>query len=320
MQLGIHLSAEEHGPDGLLATAARAEELGFTFATISDHFHPWTEQQGQSPFVWTVLGALARATRRMRFITAVTCPTIRMHPAIVAQAAATTAATMPGRFTLGLGSGENLNEHVVGARWPAPRERLEMLEEATEVIRRLLDGGLVAHRGRHYHVEDAQLFTRPEEPPPIHLAAGGPTAATLAGRLADGLIVDGPEAEPVQRFRAEGPSADDRPVTGKLMLCWANDRAEARRTALAWWPIGGIGTAGADLRLPSDFTSVATNLTEEAAVAGNLITDDVDEIGERLEAFRQAGATQVALHQVGPDQAGFLDGPGRALLERYGHG
>jgi coenzyme F420-dependent glucose-6-phosphate dehydrogenase len=316
MQLGIHLSAEEHGPDRLVATARHAEELGFGFATISDHFHPWLEAQGESPFVWTVLGSLAYATERMTFTTAVTCPTIRTHPAVVAHAAATTAASMPGRFILGLGSGENLNEHVVGSRWPAPRERLEMLEEAAEVIRRLLTGELVSHRGRHYRVEDAQLFTRAPQPPPIHVAAGGPTAASLAGRLADGLIIDNPDSEDViQRFRDE--RGGDGPVTGKLMLCWAEDPAEARRTALEWWPIGGIGTAGGDLRLPSDFASVSQNLSDEAKVAGDLITDDVDEIAERLEAFRDVGATHVALHQVGPDQDGFLDGPGRALLERY---
>jgi G6PDH family F420-dependent oxidoreductase len=317
MQLGIHLSAEEHGPARLVETARRAEALGFGFATISDHFHPWLPSQGHSPFVWTVLGALAQATERMTFTTAVTCPTIRMHPAVVAHAAATTAATMPGRFELGLGSGENLNEHVVGARWPAPRERLEMLEEATGVIRRLLAGGVVAHRGTHYHVEDARLFDVPEEPPPIHLAAGGTVAAELAGRLADGLVIDSPDdPEPVERFHAAGDGGR-RPVTGKLMLTWAEDRVTARRTALAWWPIGGIGTAGGDLRLPSDFASVSENLAEEARIAGNLVTDDVDEIAARVEAFRDAGATRVSLHQVGPDQDGFLDGPARALLDRF---
>lgn len=314
MDIGIHLSSEEHPPARLLATAAHAEEAGFGFATISDHFHPWTERQGQAPFVWSVLGALGQVTARMRFITAVTCPTIRLHPAVVAQAAATTAALMPGRFVLGLGSGENLNEHVVGARWPAPRERVEMLEEATGVIRELLDGGLVAHRGRHYHVEDARLYTRPPEPPPVYLAAGGTRAAGIAGRLADGLIVDRPDRELIERFRSAG-AGGDRPVVGKLMLTWAEDRGTARRTALEWWPIGGVGTAGADLRLPGDFASVAANLTEEAALAGNLVTDDVADIEERIAEFAAAGATSVVLHQVGPEQAAFIDGPGRRLLD-----
>lgn len=315
MELGIHLSTEEHGPDRLIATARRAEELGFGFATISDHFHPWTERQGESPFVWSVLGALARETDRMRFITAVTCPTIRVHPAVIAQATATTAAMMPGRFVLGLGSGENLNEHVVGARWPAPRERLDMLEEATEVIRELLTGELVAHRGPHYCVEDAKLYTRPAEPPPIYLAAGGPVAAGVAGRLADGLVLDGPHGDVADRFREEGDA--DRPIVGKLMLTWAEDRRQARKTALEWWPIGGVGTAGGDLRLPTDFESVAANLRDDAAIAGNLVTDDADDIVQRIEEFAAVGTTHVALHQVGPDQDAFLDGPGRELLERY---
>lgn len=314
MELGYHLSAEEHGPRALVRNAARAEEIGFRFATISDHFHPWLDQQGQSPFVWTVLGSLAEATGEMRFLTAVTCPTIRTHPAIVAHAAATTAAAMPGRFALGVGTGENLNEHVVATRWPAPRERLEMLGEAIEVIRELFSGELVSHRSRHYCVEDARLYTLPEDPPEIHMAASGPVAATRAGELTDGLIIDAPDDEVISRFRRND---DARPITAKLMVCWSGDADDARRTALEWWPVGGVGAAGADLRLPSDFASVADNITEGAALSAMIVTNEIDPIVAGVEALAAAGATRVVLHQVGPDQSGFLDTVGAELAAHY---
>ena len=174
-------------------THETAEDAGFTFALISDHFHPWIDRQGQSPFVWGVLGAIAQATDRLVVGTGVTCPTIRTHPAIIAQAAATAAALMPDRFFLGLGTGENLNEHVVGRGWPSLDVRTEMLEEAVEVIRELWKGDLTNHRGPHFTVENARLYTLPERLPPIHLAAGGPKAAEQAGEIGDGLIATGPE-------------------------------------------------------------------------------------------------------------------------------
>lgn len=316
MELGVHLSAEEHDPATLVEVARTAEDVGFGFATISDHYHPWTTRQGQSPFVWTVLGMAAASTERIRFMTAVTCPTIRMHPAVVAQAAATTAAAMPDRFDLGVGSGENLNEHVIGDRWPSPGTRLELLEEAIHVIRELFSGERISHRGEHYEVEGARLFTLPERPPQVHVAAGGTTAADVASRLGDGLVLDSPDGEVVEDFR-KGPD-DRRPVTGKLMTTWAPDREDAVRTALDWWPIGGVGPVGADLRLPEDFEAIAGNCTRDAALKGNVVTDDVAEIAERVRAYEQVGATRVALHQVGHDQQGFLDGPGRELLAEFG--
>src|SRR5919202_1525042 len=187
-ELGYALSCEEHGPLELVRNAARAEETGFAYALISDHFHPWTERQGQSPFVWTVIGGIAEATERLRLGTGVTCPTIRMHPAIVAHAAATSAAMMPGRFFLGVGTGENLNEHIVGARWPSIEVRQEMLEEAVAVIRQLWRGGYQDHHGRYYTVENARLYTRPEQPPALVMAASGVKSAALAGRISDGLV------------------------------------------------------------------------------------------------------------------------------------
>src|SRR3982751_2837682 len=170
-ELGYTLSSEEHPPNDLVRNARAAEEAGFEFLSISDHFHPWTDNQGQSAFVWSVIGAVANATERIRLGTGVTCPTIRIHPAIIAQAAATSAAMMPGLFFLGVGSGDNLNEHILGDKWPAPDERLEMLEEAVEVIRLLWQGGYQTHRGRHYTVEQARLYTLPEQRPELCVAA-----------------------------------------------------------------------------------------------------------------------------------------------------
>src|ERR671923_2146837 len=174
MEFGLALSSEEHPPRDLVQLAQRAEETGLEFAMISDHFHPWTDAQGQSPFVWAVIGGIAQATERLRLGTGVTCPIVRLHPAIVAQAAATAAAMMPGRFFLGVGTGENLNEHILGDRWPPYDIRLERLEEAVQVIRLLWQGGVQTHRGRHYTVENARIYTLPDRPPPIMVAASGP--------------------------------------------------------------------------------------------------------------------------------------------------
>ena len=203
-RIGYALSCEEHPPARLVELACRAEEVGFEFALVSDHYHPWIAAQGHAPFVWSVLGAMAERTERLVLGTGVTCPTIRTHPAVVAQAAATTAAMLPGRFWFGVGTGENLNEHVVGAHWPAASVRREMLEEAVEVIRALFGGGQVEHYGRHYTVENARLYTLPDEPVQIAVAAAKPVAADLAGRLGDAFINTSPEKEPVQKFEESG--------------------------------------------------------------------------------------------------------------------
>ncbi|MGH3063948.1 MAG: TIGR03557 family F420-dependent LLM class oxidoreductase, partial [Gaiellaceae bacterium] len=199
---GLALSSEEHPPNDLVQLASRAEETGLEFAMISDHFHPWTDSQGQSPFVWSVIGGISQATERIRLGTGVTCPTIRIHPAIIAHASATAASMMEGRFFLGLGTGENLNEHVVGEGWPAPDERLSMLEEAIEVIRLLWEGGYQTHRGEYFEVEQARLYSLPDEPPEIAVAAAKPLAAELAGRVADAFINTSPDSEPIEQFES----------------------------------------------------------------------------------------------------------------------
>src|SRR2546423_8602755 len=219
LELGYSLPREEHGPGVLIESAIRAEEAGFSFAMISDHFHPWTDEQGQSPFVWSVLGGIARETKRLRVGTAVTCPLIRMHPGIVAQAAATTATMFDGRFMLGLGTGDRLNEHVFGDRWPPHRERQEMLEEAIEIMRLLWEGGTRSFEGRFYEIEQARIYTLPEPPPPILVAAVGKRSAGMAGRLADGLISIAPSREIVQAFVQSGGSR--KPPYGQPKVCWA---------------------------------------------------------------------------------------------------
>jgi coenzyme F420-dependent glucose-6-phosphate dehydrogenase len=236
-EFGYALSSEEHTPLDLVRNARLAEEAGFTFALISDHYHPWVDEQGHSPFVWSVIGGIAQATERLRLGTGVTCPTIRIHPAIIAQAAATSAAMMPGRFFLGVGTGENLNEHVLGDKWPVPDERLEMLEEAIDVIRQLWEGGYQTYRGAYYTVEQARLYTLPDEPPPIAVAAGKPLAADVAAHSGDGLISVSPDQELVEGYREAG---GDGPVYGQVTCCWAATAEEGAETMHRVWPNAGI--------------------------------------------------------------------------------
>jgi len=305
-EVGVSLSSEEQGPAALVRVAHRAEELGFGFAMISDHFHPWIDQQGQSPFVWSVLGAIAQATERLRIGTAVTCPLIRIHPVVLAQAAATTSVLMEGRFLFGVGTGENLNEHVVGARWPPIDVRLEMLEEAVALIRHLWQGGLRSWRGRHYTVEDARVYTLPEPVPPILVAAGGRKSAELAGRIGDGLIAVEPDQELAQTF--SGAGGGRKPRYGQVAACWAPDRDRALETAHRWWPLAGVpGPLRSELRLPSQFEA-ACRLVRPEEVARNIVLGpDPEPHAKALQEFQGAGYEHVFVHQVGPDQEGFLE-------------
>jgi len=310
LQLGYSLSTEEHGPKDLVHHAHLAEAAGFTYASISDHFHPWIGAQGNSPFVWTVIGAIAEGTERLVVGTGVTCPMIRYHPAVIAQAAATAACLLPGRFFLGVGTGEALNEHIVGQRWPPYDVRAEMLAEAVEVIRALWTGEQVDHHGRHYTVENARLYTRPAEPPPIVVGAAGPNAAELAGRIGDGLInfaadrsvVDGFEAAAAAHGRP-GP----RPRYLQVNVCWSEDEAEARRTAHRLCPSVALpGDLNVELPTPSEFEA-AVRMVDEDAVA-EVITCGPDP-ARHLAAIRagyEAGYDHIHVYQVGPDQAGFF--------------
>jgi coenzyme F420-dependent glucose-6-phosphate dehydrogenase len=302
LELGYALSSEEHLPYDLVRYARAAEDAGFSFALISDHYHPWIDKQGQSPFVWSVIGGIAQSTSRLRLGTGVTCPTIRIHPAIVAQAAATSAAMMPGRFFLGVGSGENLNEHILGDRWPFPDERLEMLEEAIEVIRLLWQGGYQTHRGKHYRVEKARIYTLPDELPPIAIAAAGPVAAELAGRRGDALISVSPDEELVSAYREAG---GDGPCYGQVTVCWAETEDEAIETAHEWWPNVGIPHSQ-ELALPSDFEEGTRNVDPEDVAEQIACGPDPDRHLELIRKFEQAGFDHLYVHQVGPDQDGFF--------------
>jgi len=229
MKIGYFLSSEEWGPRELVAQAVMAQEAGFDGLWISDHYHPWNDEQGHSPFVWSTIGAIAQATDRMAVTTAVTCPTIRIHPAIIAQAAATSAVLLDGRFRLGLGSGEALNEHILGDRWPEADERLEMLEEAVRVIRTLWRGGVQDHRGGHYRVEHCRIYDLPEQPPPIVISGFGSKSVDLAARIGDGYCTVGPDAESVKRFRTAA-AGNGHVVQGGLRSAGTRTRAgRARR-------------------------------------------------------------------------------------------
>ena len=314
-EIGYALSSEEHPPSDLVRFARLAEDAGFPHALISDHFHPWVDAQGHSPFVWGTLGGIAERTERLRVGTGVTCPMIRTHPAIIAHAAATVAAMMPGRFFLGLGTGENLNEHVVGARWPAGDERLEMLAESIEVIRLLGQGGQQTHRGKHYTVVDARLYTLPDEPPPILVAAAKPGAAALAGEN-DGLIAVSPERELVERFEAAGGSG--KPRYGQVTLCWAEDEEQAKRTAFEIWPNAAVkGELSQELPNPEHFEQASETATPEDVAESVVCGPDPDRIAEQIDAFVDAGFDHVYIHQVGPDQEGFIRFAERELLPRY---
>jgi coenzyme F420-dependent glucose-6-phosphate dehydrogenase len=315
--IGYAMSSEEHRPNDLVRHARRAEEVGFSFALISDHFHPWTDSQGHSPFVWSVLGGIAQATERLRVGTGVTCPTIRIHPAIIAQAAATVGAMMPGRFFLGVGTGENLNEHILGDRWPAHDQRLTMLEEAIAVMRLLWQGGSQTHRGQFYTVENARLYTLPDEPVPVMVAASGPKAGEAAGRLGDGLISTAPDKEIVKTF--QGAGGKGKPRYGQLTVCWARDEAEARRTAHKIWPNAGLpGELSQELPTPAHFEQAAKLVTEEALAEQVVCGPDPKRHIEQIRKFLDAGFDHVYIHQVGPDQEGFLNFYAEQVLPKIG--
>ena len=313
MEIGFALSSEDHGPQELVRQAQLAEQAGFAFAGISDHFHPWTSEQGESPLVWATLGAIAQATSTLRVFTGVTCPLIRIHPAIVAQAAATVAALMPGRFDLGVGTGENLNEHVTGARWPLAYERLEMLEEAVDVIRKLWTGEEVTHRGRHYTVEQARVYTLPDELPQIYVAAGKPQAAQLAGRIGDALISTAPDEEIVQVFEAAGGAG--KPKIGQFHCAYDADKDAGLERAHKLWPNAGLsGSGGQELPASRDFEEAAGNVTLEDIAEAVPAGPDPAPYLEQLRAYEEAGFTHVYIHQIGENQEEFADFAARELL------
>jgi coenzyme F420-dependent glucose-6-phosphate dehydrogenase len=316
VELGYQLSSEEHPAPDLVGYARRAEEAGFSYAVISDHFHPWTHRQGQSPFVWAVLGAIAQATKRLRVGTAVTAPIRRTPPYLVAHAAATVATLLPGRFFLGVGTGENLNEHVTGEWWPPSEVRRDMLEEAVEVIRGLWAGETVEHFGRHFAVDNARLYSRPSEPPAILVAADGKRGAKLAGRIGDGLIGVSADAELVEAFAEAG--GEGKPRYGQVDVCVAEDDAEARRIAKAQWaaPAAIPPRLLTKLRVPADFEAVAELVTEEQLCEHVVCGSDPDAHLAKIQDFAAAGFDHVHIHQIGSDQETFFSFYGREVFPR----
>ncbi|WP_225829679.1 LLM class F420-dependent oxidoreductase [Streptomyces sp. NK08204] len=302
---GYFLSSEEHGPKELVDQARMAERAGFDCLWISDHYHPWNGQQGQSPFVWSVIGALSQAVS-LPVETAVTCPIVRTHPAVIAQAVATSAVQLDGRFRFGVGTGEALNEHILGGAWPEASVRLEMLQEAVEIIRKLLTGEQVSHYGKHYVVENARLYTVPGEPVPVDVSAFGPQSAEAAGGFGDGLITMGPAADMVERFRSSGGA--DKPVAGGLKVCWNTVREDAVRTAHRLWANEQLpGELAQILPTPRHFEQACELVTEEQVSSSVPCGDDPDTHVEALTAFVDAGFDAVYVNQIGKDQQGFFD-------------
>ena len=308
-ELGFAFSSEDHAPQELVRQAHAAEEAGFTFGLISDHFHPWTDKQANSPFVWSVIGGIAQVTERFRLGTGVTCPTIRIHPAIIAQAAATCACMLPGRFFLGVGTGENLNEHVLGDRWPLPDERLEMLEEAVEVMRLLWDGGEQTYRGEYYVVDHARLYTLPDEPIPVYIAAAKPNAAELAGRIGDGLISTAPDETVTKAYTGGGEKL------GMMHCAYDRDAQAGLKRAHELWPnLAMKGPLGQDLARPSDFEAAAEMIEPEDVAESTPHGPDPEPYLKLIHEYEQAGFTHVYVHQIGHNQDEFLEFAQRELF------
>jgi G6PDH family F420-dependent oxidoreductase len=312
MRIGCFLSCEEFGPRELVEQAKRAEQAGFHALWISDHYHPWNDEQGHSPFVWSVIGALAEATS-LPVTTGVTCPTVRIHPAVIAQAAATSGVLHQGRFHLGVGSGEALNEHILGDRWPEADVRLEMLEEAVEVIRLLWRGGDQSHHGRHYTVENARVYDLPDRRVPILVSGFGPKAIRLAARIGDGFCTTSPDAEAIGLYRSEGGTG---PVHAGTKVCFMADEDDARATAHRIWPNEALpGELAQVLPTPAHFEQACELVEPEMLVTP--VGPDLDKHVDSLRAYADAGVDELFVQQIGPDQEAFFDIWAREVLPQF---
>jgi G6PDH family F420-dependent oxidoreductase len=302
-KFGYFLSSEELSPQKLVETAKVAEAAGFDRLWVSDHYHPWSTSQGESAFVWAVLGAIAAGTD-LRITTAVTCPTYRIHPAVMAQATATIACLAPGRFSFGVGSGERLNEHILGGEWPPAPIRLEQLEEAIAVIRQLWGGETVTHRGKHYTVDAARIFSLPDELPPILVSGFGPLATDLAAKVADGYITVQPDGELLKRYRDQGGTGITQ---GGTKICWAESAEDAAKTAYELWGHEGIGGESAqDLPSWTEFESLAEVGSPQKIAEDVPCGPDPERAVESIKAYVDAGFDEVYISQMGPDQEGGI--------------
>ncbi len=316
VNFGYTLMTEQSGPRELVRDAQAAEAAGFDFAVSSDHYFPWLASQGHAPYAWSVLGAVAHVTERMELMTYVTCPTIRYHPAVIAQKAATVGILAEGRFTLGLGSGETLNEHVVGRGWPAATVRHEMLVEAVDIIRGLFGGTLLDYAGQHFRVDAAKLWDVPDQPVPIAIAVSGKRSCERLAPLADAMVAVEPDAELVRLFDEHWAGSGGARKIGQIPICWDADRDAAIERAhdqFRWF--AGGWRVNADLPATGAFEA-ATGFVRPDDVAESIpCGDDVDAVVEAVSSFWTAGFTDVALVQVGGAHQGpFLEAARSRLL------
>ena len=301
---GYTLSSEEHGPQALVNQAREAEEAGFDFLSISDHFHPWVNEQGHSPFVWSVLGAIAASTERIQVGVGVSCPTIRIHPAISAHAAATTSLLFGDRFFWGVGTGENLNEHVLGHRWPPYEVREKMLREAVQIIREMWTGDVVDFKGDFYTVENARLYDPPQADLPLIVSGFNPNAVEMAAEIGDGLWSHGTDRSLIDHYIECGGSG---PKYAQMSVCWATDEKSARETVHRVWPNSGLpGTLNQDMLTVSHFESACELVDEDTAVGSTPCGPDVAAFVESVRKYVEAGFDHLYFHQIGPDQEGFV--------------
>ena len=316
MEIGYTMMCEQSGPKQLVSDLRQAEDAGFDFSVVSDHIFPWLDSQGHSPYAWSVLGAAAQATERIPLMTFVTCPIKRYHPVVIAQKAATVQLLSDGRFTLGLGAGENLNEHVVGGGWPSADVRHERLREAVEIIRNLLEGGYVSHRGTHYDLDSARVWDLPEGGVPIGIAVSGPSSGQLAGELADAMIAVEPEAALGEHFDAAGGS--DKPRYGQLAVCFDEDEEVARQRAweqFRWFSAGW--KVNAELPGTAAFAAASASVRPEDVAEQIPCGRDIRRVLDGIRTFSDAGFTHLALVQVGGDhQAPFIEWAASELLEQ----
>jgi G6PDH family F420-dependent oxidoreductase len=319
MKIGYFLSCEEYGPAELVEQARLAEQAGFESLWISDHYHPWNEEQGESPFVWSVIGAVSQVCS-LPITTAVTCPTIRIHPAIVAQAAATSAVMTGGKFILGVGSGEALNEHITGARWPDANVRLDMLEDAVEVLRALWKGTFVDHHSEYYTVEEARIYTLPDEPIPVYVSGFGPKAVDVAGRIGDGYITTKPDKELVRGFRDSG--GEGKPIQAGYKVCWGTDDEVCVDTAHRLWANSGVpGELSQVLPSPRHYEQVSSLVTRDMTRDSIAYGADVDRHVEAFRPYADAGIDVIHISQMGGREdatsyRGFFDFYGEQVLPR----
>jgi G6PDH family F420-dependent oxidoreductase len=315
MQLGVGLSSEELGPNEIVRAAAIAEEVGFTTAWVSDHYHPWIEAQGESPFVWSVLGGIAQATERIRVGTGVTCPIVRIHPAVLAQAAATTQSMFDGRFWFGVGTGEALNEHILGEHWPEAAIRLEMLEEAVEIMRLLWDGEQHSYYGAYFTVENARLFTVPDSPPPVMVSAFGPKAMEVAARIGDGLVSTKPDADILRAYDEQGGRG---PKLAQVKVAYASSVEAAEDLAFERWPTSGLsGELSQVLPTPAHFEQAVSVLRREDVVKSFPCGPDPQKHIEAIREYARAGYDEIYVTQVGPEQEAFLRFYEREVLPEF---